>query len=936
MKPRQKILTTIFTLLLVICSVVPAYASELSRQETPDYKVAFFAFDCYNMQDENGKKSGYGYEMMQGLAKYMQCTFSYVGYDTPASECEDQLRNGEIDLYTAAKKTPEREAEFAFSTHPSITSTTCMNVKVGNNTISGDDYSTFNGIRIGLLQRHTYNDKFLAFIAENNIDCEIVYYDTPTELTNALVNDEVDALVNSYIRIPEDEQVIMDLGETPYYIMARREDQALIDELDQAVDAMNIATPNWRTELYTKYYGSQEVNTEFTTEEQAYLDKIQSEHKVIRAVVHPDASPYAWYDGDTATGMLVDIFKKTADALGLDYEIIPVETQEDYIQLLNSGDIDVWIDAFGYYDDTLDCKYKITSSYLTSTASILRGRSDSEKIEHLVIPKSLNNIAIKDIISSTWPDAEVTVLDSTEQCKQSVLSGHATGALLMSYTAQKIAHEDLQNRLRVDIVPGASAQFQMGINANIDRAFYGLWEKTLANVSSNTSANIVQSYLDETTTQNPAAYLFDHPAYLIILSIGAALLVCMILLYVQSVKSKNRQLKIAGELALALEEAQKANDSKQNFFSKMSHDIRTPLNVVLGMTQVAQKYKHDPKRLEDALSNITSEGNYLLVLLNSILDVNQLEHSYIELAKDPFSPAATLRESLQILLPLAQKKEQNLTVDCNCDDCVVLGDANRLKQIIVNIGSNAIKYTPAGGEIHLKMEVLPDHYYRFTCTDNGIGMTPEFVQHICEDYARAEDSRVSKIHGTGLGMSIVKGFTDLMGGNLQIMSEPANGSTFIVEIPFPDASESQREKVLHPVQEEDPKDAVYHGRTVLLVEDNALNAEIAMELLQSIGLNVDWAENGKIGVELYQKSEINEYFAIFMDMQMPVMDGLEATQIIRSSDRADHTIPIFAMTANTFSVDRQKCRDSGMNGYIPKPVSLTTIKKTLDGNINQL
>ena len=498
------------------------------------------------------------------------------------------------------------------------------------------------------------------------------------------------------------------------------------------------------------------------------------------------------------------------------------------------------------------------------------------------------------------------------------------------------AHEDIQNRLRVDIVPTASVQFHMGINADIDYHFYGIWEKTLANVSAKISANIVQSYLEESTSQNPFSYLFDHPTYLVILSIAAALLICMILLYIQSVKSKNRQQKIAGELAMALEDAQKANESKQNFFSKMSHDIRPPLNVVLGMTQVAQKYKHDTKRLEDALDNIASEGNYLLVLINSILDVNQLEHSYIELARDPFSPAAALRESMQILLPLAQKKEQTMTLDCNCDDCVVLGDANRLKQIIINIVSNAVKYTPVGGMIHLKMEALPDHYYRFTCTDNGIGMSPEYIQHICEDYSRAEDSRVSKVQGTGLGMSVVKGFTDLMGGTLHIESEPTKGSTFIVEIPFPDASEIQREAVLHPVVKEDPDDIVYKGKKVLLVEDNALNAEIASELLQSIGLIVDWAENGKVGVEMYQNSETGEYYAVFMDMQMPVMDGLEATKRIRSSDRPDHNLPVFAMTANTFTIDRQKCKDAGMDGYIPKPVSLDIIKKTLSGNMNQL
>ena len=679
LKTIRRILTTVFTLLLITCSIVPAYASTITRQDTPDYKVAFFAFDNYHMQDENGKRSGYGYEMMQGLSKYMQCTFSYVGYEGSAADCDKQLRNGEIDLYTAAKKTPEREEEFAFSTHPSITSTTCMNVKVGNTSISAEDYSTFNGMRIGLLSRHTYNDKFLAFISENHIDCDIVYYETPTELTNALVNDEVDALVDSYIRIPEDEKVIVNFGETPYYIMARKSDQTLIDQLDQAIDAMNIETPNWRTELYNKYYGSQESNTNFTAEEQALLDSLKAENKVIRTVINPDAKPYAWYDGDTATGMLVDIFKETAETLGLKYEIIQVSSQEEYEKAINDGDVDIWIDLLGYYEDESGCKYKITSPYLSSTVSVLRQRSDTDKIDQLVIPKSMNNIAVKEILSSTWPDVSVTVCETTEECKQAVLTEHNTAALLMSYTAQQLSHEDIQNRLRVDIVPTASVQFQMGVNADLDYHFYGLWSKTLTKEEETISANIVQEYLDTTTSQNAFAFLFDHPAYLIILCIGTVLLLFMIILYVQSVKSQKQQQVISSELASALEEAQKANESKQDFFSKMSHDIRTPLNVVLGMTQVAKKYKHDTGRLDNALENITSEGNYLLVLINSILDVNQLEHGYIELSKDPFSPAIALAECMSILQPLAQKKEQILTMECNCEDCVVLGDGNRLK-----------------------------------------------------------------------------------------------------------------------------------------------------------------------------------------------------------------------------------------------------------------
>ena len=930
---NKRIVAICCSIIIALLSVCPVYASAIEKVDTPDYKVAFYAFDCYHMQDENGKRTGYGYEMMQGISKYLQCTFSYVGYDKSANECVEMLRNGEIDIYTAAKKTPEREAEFAFSSHPAITSTTCMNVKVGNNKIVAGDYSTYNGIRIGLLERHTYNDKFLEFAKEKGFDCEIIYYKTPTELTNALINDEVDALVNSYIRTPEDERIVENFGETPYYIMTRKEDKDLVDQLDYAIDCMNVETPNWRTELYNKYYGSQENNTELTDEEQDLLSEMQADKKVIRAVMNSDANPYSWYEDGKAYGIAADIFKKTVKDLDLDYEIVPVSTKEEYEALLDSGDVDVWIDQTGYYDDEREYKYKITDSYLTTTVSVLRRRGAADKIKTLVIEE--DGIEMKEIISSIWPDAEIQVVNSSEQCKQMVVNGKADGALLLSYTAQRLAREEVQNRLRVEIVPGATVDLHMGVNAKDSCHFYGLWEKALSKVAYNESEELVETYLEETATPGMAAYMFDHPIYLIVLSAVILLLLFLSALYMQSVKSKNRQKKIAGELAIALEDAKEANELKQNFFSKMSHDIRTPLNVVLGMSQVAQKYKHDAPKLERALENIEAEGNYLLVLINSILDVNQIEHGQVELREEAFNLKACIQECAEMLRPLSDKKEQKLTIQCDCGDKVVVGDENRFRQIMINITSNAIKYTESGGQIQLRIEALPDHRYRFSCTDTGIGMTEEFVQHICEDYARAEDSRVSKTQGTGLGMSVVKGFTELMGGTLKIESELGKGSKFMVEIPFLDASEEQRKAILHPA-EEDAEHMKFTGKKALLVEDNALNAEIAMELLQSIGLSVEWAENGAIGVQRFEESAIREYFAIFMDMQMPVMDGVEATKLIRGSERSDNDIPIFAMTANTFAVDRKKCQDAGMNGYISKPVSVEEIQETLKGSKNQL
>ena len=924
---KKRATAFLMALICMLSLACPVYAQRITREETPNYKVAFYAFDCYHMQDENGRRYGYGYDMMENLSKYLQCTFSYVGYDKSAQDCVEMLRKGELDIYTAAKKTPEREAEFAFSTHPAITSTTCMNVKVGNTKVVAGDYSTYDGLRIGLLRRHTYNDSFLEFVKEKGFTCEIIYYETPTELSEALVNGDVDALVNSYLGMPEDEMTIENFGNTPYYIMARKEDQDLIDQLDAAMDELNIENPNWRTELYNQYYGVQEQNTELTETEQALLQELKANNAVIRAVMNPDEKPYSWYEDGEASGILADIFKQTAQQLGLDYEIVPVSNRREYQELIESGNIDIWMDASKESVNNIAYRYKTTNAYLTTTISLLRENGSAEKIKTLVVPEA--NGILRSIISDIWPDATVLMAKDCDECLQEVLNGNADGAVLMSYTAQRLAQDDLQNRFRVEIVPGASLDIFMGINAHDNSHFYGIWEKTLANVSEQVSAEVVQSYVETAEASTMMAFLFRHPFYLIVLIAAVCLILFLITLYFQSVRSRERQKKISSELSVALAEAKDANEMKQNFFSKMSHDIRTPLNVVLGMTQIAQKYKGDEARLDKALDSITSEGNYLMVLLDSILDVNQLEHGHVELICGPFAIADSVKESVQMLRPLADRKEQKLLLDCEVEDDVVIGDANRFSQIMINIISNAVKYTNPGGRIEVSLTRLPDNRYRFCCADNGIGMSEEFIQHIFDDYARAEDSRISKTEGTGLGMSVVKGFTDLMGGTIRVESTLGQGSTFTVDLPFEAASEEQKAAVLHPVKEAEPDKDRFKGKRALLVEDNALNAEIAITLLQAIGFTVDWAENGELGVEKFRDSALEYYYVIFMDMQMPVMDGLEATRQIRASKRRDKDLPIFAMTANTFASDREKCREAGMTGYISKPINVKDIEDTL-------
>lgn len=928
---KKRMVAFLSVALLMIINCCPIYADSVPREDTPNYKVAFYAFDCYHMQDANGKKYGYGYDMMQQLSNYLPYTFSYVGYEKTAKECEQMLREGKLDIYTAAKVTPERKKEFTFSKHPAITSTTCMNVKRGNNKVVAGDYSTYNGLKIGLLKRHTYNGKFIQFTKEKGFDCEIVYYSTPTELSNALINGEVDALVNSYIRTPEDETTVENFGETPYYFMARKEDKALINKLDKAIDQMNIETPNWRSDLYNEYYGSQNSNTELTTDEKKLLKQMQADHTKIRAVMNPDNNPYSWYEDGKGYGIVSDLFGETARKLGLDYEIIPVTSKKEYKKVLSSGKADICLDMDSYYEDEGKYKYKITNPYLTTTVSVLHRRGSSSKINKIGVLE--DNIAMKEIISATWPNAEVILVSDTDQCVAKIINGKIDGALMMSYTAQKVARDDTQNRLSVDIVPGSTLDIKMGINAKLDHRFFGVWEKTLTEVSKNKSAELVQDYLEITNAPTLVAYLFDHPGYFV--GIGLILFSALLILglYIESTRAKNKQLRISQQLSEALMEAKKANDAKVNFFSKMSHDIRTPLNVVLGMTQIAKKYKQDSEKLDEALENITSEGNYLLSMINSILDVNQLEHGHIELIHKPFDPEECMQSSVEILKPLADKKNQKLIVSSNFKEHVVVGDSGRFSQIMVNIVSNAIKYTEPYGEIKVTMEALPENRYRFICEDNGIGMTQEYLKHICEDYSRAGDSQTATTEGTGLGMSVVNGFTELMNGTLKVESELGKGSIFTVEIPFEEPSIRERELVIGSKNETDTRNEDFTGKKVLLVEDNELNAEIAQELLQSMGLEVDLAGNGEVAVAKFEQSELNEYFAIFMDMKMPVMDGVKAASLIRASKRADKDVIILAMTANTLARDRQSCEEVGMNGYISKPINLKDIESALKENI---
>ncbi len=385
-------------------------------------------------------------------------------------------------------------------------------------------------------------------------------------------------------------------------------------------------------------------------------------------------------------------------------------------------------------------------------------------------------------------------------------------------------------------------------------------------------------------------------------------------------------------LAKALVAANQSNQAKTTFLNSVSHDIRTPLNAITGFTALAMNHLHDPDMVKNYLGKVTVASNHLLALINDVLDMSRIESGHIELEEKPVS----LTHIYQDLETIIQNdiKAKGIHFFGEMKDIAhptVLLDPMRMKKVLLNILSNAAKFTPEGGEIHFSIEEIGDAadgkgLYQFHIKDTGIGMSKEYITHIFEPFSREETATVSGIPGTGLGMSIASRIVKLMGGTITVTSEVGKGSHFVVTIPATRIVEEIREKE----NSEEPLEQIIEGKRVLLVEDNELNREICQELLEMAGFTVDTAEDGKIAVEKVREAPAGTYDVILMDIQMPIMDGYEATREIRCLVEGKKAgIPIFALTANAFAEDRRRAIEAGMNGHIAKPIDIPSLMKTL-------
>ncbi|MDY5022592.1 MAG: transporter substrate-binding domain-containing protein [Blautia sp.] len=904
---------------LFLCFIFPInlHAEEQNIQKI---RVGYFHLDGYHMVDSDGRRSGYGYEFLQKIGRYLPYTYEYIGYDKSWDEMLQMLEKGEIDILTSGGKTSEREKRFEYSQNSIGTTVTMLTVKEGNTHFVSRDYSTYNGAKLGFLKNSYRNWIFKSYSEENQFTYTPVYYDSYTQMQQDLQSGVIDGIVSSNLRKLKNEWVVEQFGNNGFYVMAPKGHKEILNEIDDAIEKLDKDNPGWRTALMNKsYMDSGSENAALTIEEQEYLAQLKKDKTVLKVLVNPDRSPYSYFENGEADGIIPAIFARAAELLDLPYEIIETMDRQEYYELIKSGTADICIDAGFNYSEAEDFGYKLTDAYMSTGFSRITRADHNGEIK--TVASIGKTFLLRDYMRSHFAEENIQYYNSIEECINAVTDQKADAAFLYTYTIQEIMNKDIRGQLSFTIISSGYASFAMGVRNDIDNRLLSSLNRVLQQIK-NTEAEGIILEKTEHLQADPtlSVFLYKNPFYALILLLSIQLFIIIVIIAVTMSRNQKR-------LQAAYQQVQTANNAKQDFLSKMSHDIRTPMNAIIGMTALAEHHADDEAAVRQYLEKMHVSEKYLLSLLNEVLDMSKIESGTIELKKQPFSISSMTDEIALIARELTVLKEQEFSVNVeSLSHPNVLGDAARIEQILLNLLSNSTKYTGRKGRISLTVTEKDTGLFCFRVEDNGMGIPEEFQEHIYDAFSRAEDSRVSRVQGTGLGLTIVKKLTEMMHGTISVDSHPGKGTAFSVCLPLEIVSDSPQDS---PDDDKSNEEQSFPGLYVLLVEDNELNREIAAELLKIMDISADYAENGKEAVDMFMASETGKYDVIFMDLQMPVMNGLEACRKIRKSGRADAGLPIFALTANAYKEDMQNSRDAGMDGHISKPVDISKLYSVL-------
>ena len=930
----RKSVCALLSLLLLLSAVLPVKAA---AETAPVKLIRVGSFeDTFNYCNEKGARKGYGYELLETLSGYTGWQFEYVTCDW--SDCFEKLENGEIDIMGGISYTEDRAEEMLFSDEPMGEEKYYLYADLSRADISASDFKTLDGKKIGVVMGTEPEVMLTEWEEKHGIKTQHVNISNNEDVQQKLANHEIDCFVSleeSYwaeLGI----STITRVGKSSIYYVLNKDRPDLKEELDNAMHALDEEAPFYTADLCKKYF-SLDYKPILTGEEKAWL----KEHGAIRMGFLTSDRGVSTYDPATGEiiGTITDYIQFAADCLGnqeLEFQLVGYDDKEAELNALKSGEIDMIF----HFDQSpnLAEEYRLARTNTTWTANMMVVTNKQLFIENQVnrVAVPQNKISLTRYIAFYYPQWEIVDCDTQEDAIKLVKDGQADCFVTGVSSEEKYSKN--HGFYSVPLPNPANSCFAVKSG---NRSLLSILNKTIKAMPTNMLTSSLAMHKSSSRKVTLSEFIKDNFfMVLLVSSIAVAAILLTILKLLQKArkaeaaakKAANDTQELNAKLQVAVENAESANRAKSTFLFNMSHDIRTPMNAIIGYADLASRHSDDPAKLKNYMENIQVCGQNLLMLLNNVLDLARIENDKTEMEYSVSDVDKDFRNCVAMFRNQADSKGQTLTVTAQLLHPYVYVDIPHLTEVCTNLVSNAVKYTGAGGTIRCDVTQKSGEKEGWcdtviTVADNGIGMSQEFQKHIFEPFERERTSTVSKVEGSGIGMGIVKKLVGLMGGTVAVESKIGVGSKFTVTIPCRIASEDETQAK----RETNPSDQkCLRGTRILLTEDNDLNAEIATELLQEEGCTVDRAKDGVECVDMLEKAANGTYQLILMDIQMPVMNGYDAAKKIRRmEDPQKANIPIIAMTANAFTEDKQAALDAGMNDHIAKPINMNVLVPTL-------
>ena len=946
MNKSKKNLAVLCTAIFVILGMwvmlsVHCQAAETNndeKQQPQTIRIGSFE-DTFNYVDKNGVRRGYGYELMQALAGYTGWKFEYVKCDW--SNCFDKLENGEIDIMGDISYTDERAQKMLFPDEPMGEEKYILYADLSDTDIGMSDFKSLDGKRVGVLMDTEPEIMLTEWENKNGIHTEHVNVNNDDDVEKKLANHEIDCFVSLEESIWSEQGIssVTTIGKSGIYFAINKERSDIKTELDYAMRQLEQDSPFFKADLYKKYFTLDYIQV-LTGKEKVWVE----EHGGIQiGFLNNDPAIFSM-DEETGklTGMLAEYISYAKDCLGnqtLEFNIHAYDDYDEMIQALQNREIDMifYAGRNPYFAEKNG--YALTNTAWTYSLMAVTDEKnfDENKAYTVAVPKE--KYALKQHIAFNYPQWKIVDCDSLDDAADMVIQEKADCFLMGA--SQALIYDNRQNFKSFPLTKTMEACFAV---RGGEGSLLSILNKTLKAMPSDMLTSALAIYDSTPDKVTFLDFINDNMlAFIVTAGFLSLVIIGIILVLLRKARKAEAAAKLAAndtqklndKLEIALKKAKDASFAKTRFLNNMSHDIRTPMNAILGYAQLMEdelKEKDLPETSE-YLKKMQQSGNLLLSIINNVLDMARIESGRMEIDENYGMIEDIWQTLFEIFDDEAKKKNIALHYTINVEHEHILTDATKIKEIFVNILSNAMKYTPSGGSVMINVDELPCNepgymMVRTRVSDTGIGMSQEYLTNIFEAFTRERNTTKSKIAGTGLGMSIVKKYVELLGGTIDVESELGKGSTFTVTLKHKIADENYYVK--NYAENPETYSEILKDRKILLAEDNDLNAEIAEAILERDGLKTERVEDGIQCVNKIEKMPAGTYDMILMDIQMPKMNGYKATQVIRRlPDKDKACIPIVAMTANAFEEDKRDAFAAGMNGHIVKPIQVDKLLSTL-------